>query len=425
MEFAMSSKNQYRIIRVPGARIRQHLGKIYVITDDDAAFEELEAKFNSSSQGQFVYRFSPEEVNGPVDFVDDELAAAAEKFGAQFVTIIPDPEAGDPAFLMYDFDLGHLGVEAILFACEADKRIRESLCRYADKNPELLCDEIKAQPIARGGGVMMDHRPKGLSAISFTGRERDQTRQEKEQQLEIAKSSFVEDVMEVRTTGNPEAAKRTDIVLKSLPDSTKVRVIKEFLGHMSEAEIQQLFKRHIDNAQLAKDSKVKIIVRKRRSDRKDAKRFEDLSHTLGEYRICYQYGDEPEDHPFAFKMRDEYAIYLCCLLMRHEHGDENIDFPSLEEMFIGAYRFLYGDTYETARGRFGTLLNSVDEHGHPIQGYLKDRLRNIRAGIDSGLFHKEDPHIFYFENKSHLHLLKENIILPQGIVETVARLGHR
>ena len=421
----MSSKNQINIIRVPGARIRQHLGKIYVITDDDAAFEEVEKEFTSSSQMMFAYRFSPEEVHDPACFADDELAAAAEEFGAQLVTIIPDPEAGDPAFLMYHFDLGHLGVETILFACEADKRIRESLCRFADKNPELLRDEITVQPIARGGGVMMDRRPKGLSAIGFTGRERDQTRQEKEQQLEIAKSSFVKDIMEVRTTGNPEAAKRTDLVLNSIPNSTKVRVIKEFLGHMSEAEIQQLFKRHIDDAQLARDSKVKIIVRKRRSDRKDAKQYEDLSHLLREYRICYQYGDEQEDHPFAFKMRDEYAIYLCCLLMRHEYGDKDIDFSSLEEMFIGAYRFLYGDTYETARGRFGTLLNSVDEHRHSIQGYLKDRLRNIRAGIDSGLSHREDPHIFYFENKSHLHLLKENIILPPGIMETVTRLGHR
>lgn len=418
-------REQYQMIRVPGASIHQHLGKIYVVTDDDAAFDELDEKFTPSSQRMFVYEFSPEEVPNPDFFADDELAAAATQFGAQFVTIIPDPEAGDPVFLMYDFDLGDLCVEAMIFACEADKRIRESLCRFADKNGKLVYDKVKDYPVARGGGMMMANPPTGRGAISFTGRGIESSKQEKKERLEIAKSTFVEDVMSERTTGDPEAAKRIDTVLKSLSNSSKVLIMKEYLGNLSEEQIQQLFKSHINNALLAKESKVKIIVRKRHSDLNDPDRFEDLTPTQGEYRICYKYGDEPDDHLFDFKMRDGHAIFLCCLMMRYEYGDKNIDFEDLEDMFIGAFRYLYGDTYETVKGRFHALLDTFDENGRRIQGYLKDRFRLVRNGIDSALLRKEDPHIFYPENHSHLHLLKENIILPPGLMETVARLGRR
>lgn len=420
----MNSKNNIHSILVPGARIRQHIGKLYVITDDIDAYRLLKEQFDSSEQRMALYPFSPVLVQKISDCGDPALFNLISESTGTFFCLIPSPIEGEPLFLTQTVTSGVLAIEAINFAYEVDQRTRAAFKEFAEQRPDLLIDGKSNLLIGAAVGGIIGVVPSIIGSITFTGREKRLSKKEKEEMLESARASFVEDVKAERNNQNPMASKSIDLVINSLPDSTKLLIIRKYLDTLSEEELQQLYDESVDMHKLAKKSQVKIIVRERMADRDNPAHYEDITGTKGDYRICYKYGEEEKDHLFDFTTRAECAVYLCCLMARYEFGDRNLDFADMEEMFIGAFRFIYGESYQTAKATYDMLLDEVDSNGGLMtQGRLKDYISGIRKTIDHELLHKENPCIFYFKKNGHLNMLPQNIILPAGINDAIHQLG--
>lgn len=426
----MQAQLNTRLVRVPGAQIRQHIGALYIMTGDDEAFELTIQSFASSSQKMFLFPFKPIQVKDSFAFQDDALRKTFKDIPFCFATLIPNPVAGEPVFLVQPSVDGFLAIEAMNFVCEADKQTRSALSEFATRRPDIFLDELNEYLVTTLGGtglgaILTSGFP-SIANISFTGREKRLTKEEKEEQARLARDSFVENVRQERITGDTKISKTVDIAINSLPNSTKLLIIRKYIDTLSEEELQKLYEDNVNLKKIAESSKVKIVVRKRFDGKGIDGKYEDLTITRGDYRICYQYGDEKEDHLFDFYTRPECAVYLCCLISRFKYGDKNVVFDDLKEMFIGAYRFLYGETYEQARTEYDLLPDLIDPKSGSLlhQGCLKNHISNIRKVIDAELLYKENPSIFYFKKNSHLEILKENIKLPKGILKTVLELGR-
>ena len=418
----MVSQNQCFSLRIPSAKIRTHIGKLYVLTEDSAAFNLLKEQFDASGQKMALIPFKPILVNSVSDCEDPVLYEQIARYKNTFASLIPDPTEGEPVFLVQEVTSGILAIEAINFAYVVDQRIRAAFLVFAERRPDLFLNEIDS--LLKG---LLEKTPPrtGAGAISFTGREKRLSKKEKEERLESARAAFVDNVLEEREQKSTEVSRSIDMVINNLPDSTKLLIIRKYIDSLSDEELQRLYDESVDLHKLAEKSQVKIIVRARMADRDNPSAYEDLTGTKGDYRICYKYGEEEKDHILDFTTRAECAVYLCCLMARYEYGDKNLDFADMEEMFIGAFRFIYGDSYKTAKETYDMLLDEVDADGGLLsQGRLKDYISGIRKTIDSELLHKENPSIFYFKKNGHLNMLPRNIILPAGITDAVNRLGR-
>lgn len=421
----MDSEITIQSIRVPGARLRQHLGRLYVRTNDEAAFNLAKDLFEASKQIMALYPFSPVLVKGFSDCNDAVLYRMIASHGCALFSLIPNPIEGEPVFLAQNVTSGNLSIEAVGFAYEVDHRSRIALLDLFSKRPDLFQSEIE-----RFSNIHLSEAGISLGintgSISFTGREKRLSKKEKDILLESARASFIDNVKKEREHSSPELSKEIDMVINSLPNSTKLLIIRKYLDTLSEEELQQLYDESVDMHKLAEKSQVKIIVRERVADRDNPSTYEDITGTKGDYRICYKFREEEKDHILDFTTRAECAVYLCCLMARYEFGDKNLDFSEMQEMFIGAFRFIYGESYRTAKETYDMLLDEVDPNGGLLsQGRLKDYISGIRKTIDKELLHKENPCIFYFKKNGHLNVLPSNIILPAGIMDTITKLGRR
>ncbi|MBO4568643.1 MAG: hypothetical protein J5674_01460 [Candidatus Methanomethylophilaceae archaeon] len=185
---------------------------------------------------------------------------------------------------------------------------------------------------------------------------------------------------------------------------------------LTDVGVREFYDKYIDMDSAARNSKVQIIVRKKTPKEK-------VSGTNGRYYIGYVYDGEPMVD-FHFPYRTDAALFLCCLIKRKgKDGDKDFDFAAMEDLFIGAFKYLYGDVHPAATSAFGQLFDTVGESKIIAQGNLKDHLNNIRKEIDAHLLRKENTAVFHVRKGDHLHILKERITLPDNIEEAVLRLA--
>lgn len=396
------------LLYVPGANIHRHLGMLYVITSDRRAFEKLQKLFREASQDLVLHPFTPIHVTAPSDFDDPALASSLTGEQVTFVSLVFSPAEGIPLFLTQRSSGDDLIIEAAEFTFEVDRRTREALADIVDG---LLGSENV--PKSPGG------------EISFRGRRPQRIgKEEKQLRLKEAREAFVESVKLERAKKDPKASQTIDLVINNLTESSKLLLIRKYIDTLSEEEIQNLYEESVDMKALAERSRVKIIVRKRHDDPKDLDHYEDIVGTLGEYRICYYFGDDKSEHLLDFQSKADNAVYLSCLLVRSKQGDEDVNFEDLEELFIGSFRLIYGDSYYNARNNFLLLLDDYDEISQRVrQGRLKNCISGIRSTIDGELLHKENPSIFYYKKNRQLGVLKRNIIIPDGLYDIVKNLG--
>ena len=411
----MNHNNSISKIRVPRAKYRQHLGKLYIITDDSIAFDMIKTGFQVFPQELSLFPLTPVQIINYSDINDNALEKSLKEDEATLCSMLFDPVAGEPLFLVQRFTSGNFILEAIDFASEVDKEIRSVFTSFAEGHIGELAQFCKSTHWGT-----LDFECIKLSS-DFRGRK-------KKAQLDAEyaqdKANFTQNIQAYRRSSDSNADAAIINVIKRLPESSKLLIIKSYISTLSDDEVMTFYEKYIDMDAVAKKSRIQIIVRERLSDYEhsdDSTLYEDIKDgsTKGIYRILYKFGDDDE-RGFDFTTRAETTVFLCCLMSKYEFGDADVDFSQMKEKFIGAFRFLYGVNYQTAAEVYKTLLD--DEFG---QGRLKDYISNIRKAIDKELLDKENPAIFYYKRNGHLGLLKERITLPKGISEEVTRLSHQ
>lgn len=407
--------NSIRKIRVPHALFQQHLGKLYVVTNDPIAFEMIETGFIVFPQELSLFPLTPTRLSCISDINDKELEKKLKEDEVSLIALLVDPTAGEPLFLVKNFTSDNITLEAIDFASEFDRESQSIFASFADNHfgdLAFFCQATHEEAI---------DVECFKTTSDFRGRK---TKAQMDEEYAKDRVNFTHNIQAQRSSNDPDAEAAITNVIKRLPESSKLLIIKSYINTLSEEEVVAFYEKYIDMNAAAQKSKTQIIVRERFSDTEHSDNpalYEDIKDgsTKGIYRILYKYGDE-EERGFDFTTRAETTVFLCCLMSKYEFGDANVDFSQIKERFIGAFRFLYGVNYQTAADVYKTLLD--DEFG---QGRLKDYISNIRKAIDKELLDKENPAIFYYKRNGHLGLLKERITLPDGISEEVTRLSHQ
>ena len=398
-------------IIVPGASLKQHFGKVYLLGNGFAYREQIKALFDNATQSFSLFRISTVDVASGWEFNDPILWSALSGKHIDFVSLILNPANGAPEFLTGRVLQGFIPVEAASFMYQVNEASIAALQRLLpdfvrEKGNQYVLD------ILANSDIISEKSTAGKSStLSFQGRK---TKKEKEEQLERDRTDFIVNAKKARASDD-EASEAVDNVLKNLSDESKLRLLRHLVDSMSEEELQDFYDSYVDMSALAAHSETVIYVRKRNTGTLGSS-IEDPKGNLGEYRICYTYQNQ-EEQTLKFITKAENAIYLCCLLARKD-GIDNLDFSKAEDQFIGAYRFLYGFSYLEALKVYKGMLDN--ETG---QGYLKDYISNIRLVLTQEFKGKENPSIFFFKKNGHLYIDKDRIHLPEGIRDEIKRLA--
>lgn len=436
----MNKETELRVIRVPFAKFHLHFGKLYVITDDEDAFEGAVDEIGQCFFGFANTPITPVRITSLQALHDNKLEIALmRQRGVTLAMMLIDPAAGSPMFAIQDSVSKELAAEMKDFVSRVDQHTRSCLTVFADNHPDdfvqllyavdkydYLLDELDSleseteeHHVSCGitGDRSRRHGGRRRARVKIPASKTENAEEDADRKQ--AKERFTQKVMESRSSNDSKTKDSITKIINSLPDSTKAIIIWSFMTSLTDEEVIEFYEKYIDMDAAARNSKTQIIVRERHSDKNHPELYEDLKDgsTKGIYRICYVF-DHDAEHLFDFATRAETVVFLCCLMSKYELGDASVDFSRMKDRFIGAYRFVYGVKYEVAEAAYDTLLDNQDG-----QGRLKDYISNIRKAIDKELFYKEVPAVFYYKRNGHLGILKERITLPDCIFDEVARLA--
>ncbi|MBO4568642.1 MAG: hypothetical protein J5674_01455 [Candidatus Methanomethylophilaceae archaeon] len=144
-------------VRVSGALFLKHVGRVYVITDDDADFKRAVEEFRKTSQVFLLCPFTLIQVKDDSDVEDPALARAIRENGASLAGILMAPLSGEPAFLMQRRGDGDLPKEAMDFVFglssstrEAIEHIYDSLNQEEPKAIDRILDTVMDLPVIGG-----------------------------------------------------------------------------------------------------------------------------------------------------------------------------------------------------------------------------------------------------------------------------------
>ena len=123
----MIADNIMRLLRVFGAKIQAHLGKLYVISSDNASYAEMcVTSFSPASQEDRAIALEPRLIDNLSEIQDEVLEKVIEETGANLISAVLDAEQGAPTFLMMRTPEEVLFDEADLFAFKVDKYNRDA-----------------------------------------------------------------------------------------------------------------------------------------------------------------------------------------------------------------------------------------------------------------------------------------------------------
>ena len=120
-------KTEIRTIRVYTDKFKSHFGKLYLVSADDAAYEEFSGNFHGQDGSEYIVPLTPVQIKSYADLDDDLLADAAEKSHARLIGAVLDPEQGAPSFCMLSTPEELVFVEAEYFSLRIDKINRNAV----------------------------------------------------------------------------------------------------------------------------------------------------------------------------------------------------------------------------------------------------------------------------------------------------------
>lgn len=416
----MIIENVMRVIRVYGAKLKEHVGKLFIVSSDEAAFDEICKNITSEiSQQERLFPLTPVLVKNLSELEDDSLTNAIEAFGANIVGLVLDPEEGAPSFMMERVPEDSITVEADLFAHKLDKSNKNAIStmmeNMADNDPESLQRFIE--------NVGLD-----LASLSVTRGGR-KTAAQREEDLKQYSANFLSNMQIVR---NPEGYAEDQV------DEAR-RQVKVVISNISHATLSEFMYEVIltrivpdDNAidvgllnleSAAKRSDVHLLIRPRLKNEK-------IINSDGKYHLTFQKGENAPKH-IRFPGKVETAIFYTILMVRKKTGADMIEILDLKKEFIGIYRALYVATYEEAELAFESIKDYYVEDGETkikLQGRYRNYIPNIRAAINEALSGSDNPAIYHYayhyEKGGRFYVQGDHIFLDEDFLKESKRLQN-
>lgn len=423
----MITDNIIRFFRVYGAKIQEHLGKLYVISSDKASFDEMcTNSFSPASQEDRNIPIKPCLIENLSEIKDEPLRNVIEESGANLACAALDSEQGAPSFLLMHASEDALFDEADLFAFKEDKFNRDAL---SDMMQNMAVNDPKRCRAFMS--TVQLHTP-GLG-ITRGGRK---TAVQKKEDLERYKGNFVNNMKIVRSPDKysvdevNRANYEVRVVLSSVPQASLVELMRIiFTTHkIPKSDVINDCFLNLDSA--AEKSDIQLDISCYKNGKKKA------INSDGMYRLTFKKGEnDPNPKFIRFPGKVETAIFYTVLVARKTTDARKIEILDLEKEFIGIYRALYRVGYDEAQLAFDSIKDYEfkDADGKLIkryQGRYRNYIPNIRAAIDAALGGIVDnPAVFYYDysyRKGGTFYVKEKrITLAQDFSNEIVKYQNK
>ena len=410
------------LIRVFGAKMCEHFGKVYVISSNKAVFDEMSGKyFDEASQKERLVSLVPVLVGNLADLHDEPLARAVEEAGANLVCAVLSAQIEEPSFIMMRVAEADLADESANLAFKADMHIRNAV---TDMMRDIACNYSEKAVRAH---VAACYNPDAVPDVPMGAH---RTAKDKSAIIEKYKARYMDNLHIVYNAKDYDAEEvarafqEIDSVHASLSKGSLVKFVTEMV-HKSES-LGALVAATLNLTSAARNSKMKLMIRRYKAG-------EQIRHSKGKYRLVTFTPGENETEPdyFEIKGKVETAIYYTLLVHKKLTGEDMIDICALMGEFIGVYRALYLVGYDKACVEFFNIMDATDENGNHYQGRYRNFIPNIRKSVDAMVKGKvDDPAIYYYDfhydskgNSMGKFLVDaDHIIIEQGFLDEVRRL---
>lgn len=373
-------------ICIPGAFGFNALAKTYIISNNRDLSEHI--------RQEIIERFNPGRYTAPFSFelvenagmIPNQAVADAVK-QKDYLAIVQVPDTEDPIFIACqncgELFQNFLSVVNLILAAENEFKtsFQDIVLDYAQALPSKAKDILhivvgNVYPTAAISGLTAMPSPT-KRPISFGCNTGTKTRNQKiaAEMLEEARKDFVDNVLKYQS-GDANALSKIELVIKSMSDSEKNKILSDYIKAMAEDGVNTFHKKYIDTGSILESSKVSVWVR----------RCNTCSGNDGYFRIYYKYGDDDLGQ-FGFKHKESCVIFLMHLLYNRQNGDirKNLVLDSNnQESFVHIFMNVYDITKEDAIGRYLNLQDDYDEVSNKLvaQGRLKDFISDCNKSVD-------------------------------------------
>lgn len=408
-----------RLVRVYGAKLMKHIGKLYVISSDKVSYEEMCRKyFTPASQEDRVIPIEPCYIKTPSEIADAPLANVVEETGANLIGEVLDSEQGAPTFLIMRASKSNLSEEADVFAFKIDNYNRNALGEMMENmainDPEVFQSfmkkanrEVAALKVARGGR---------------------KTAAQKAQELETCNENFVKNMQIIRFQEDYSedevilAKSQVKMVLSNMSHATLSEFMYTVVSTGLIPDDNTIEERFLNLDVAAKKSDVHLLIRPRTKEEK-------MVNSDGKYHLTFSKGENAPKH-IRFPGKVETAIFYTVMVARKSTGADSIEILNLEKEFIGIYRALYVTSYEEAKTAFDGIRDcEIVENGvtkMKIQGRYRNYIPNIRTAVNEALSGSDNPAIYHYayhyEKGGRFHVATDHITLDDGFIKEMKRL---
>lgn len=383
-----------QLCRVPKAQRKSHIGKIYVITDDNKVETEVKAYIGRPSSNMFYLPYSVVCVSDLFQINDKALSNAAKSMDANVFTQVPTLDQDCPVFIFNKAANATLGIDVINLINEAEKHFNESsraaIINFANNNPDacndwLLSDIEDENLVHRHTAISYFSSLKGIISSSPTVTKR---QLEMMNEFNEARKNFVKNVQALKNgelEDSKEAEKLVDWVLKDLTAKQKDKIVKLYLKELDNEGVEGFYSNLIDKEAIPHRSKIRLFIEK----------SPDCINNDGYYRLSYQFADS-ERKPLHFKHKSACIIYLMLLIYRKKEDNLNSFFTfekdNIEDknLFVKLMTSVYDKNDKEAGLDYCNLF--TDEYG--AQGRLKDYIKSCQDLFDEEVMDYESPYPF-------------------------------
>ena len=383
----MKADNVMRVVRVCGAGLKEHIGKLFVVSSNEAVFDETcQSIASQGSRQDRVISLTPVQIKALSELGDDVLARAIEASGANLAGLVLDAEEGVPSFLMMKVPEAAVAVEADLFAYKLDKLNKEALSammeNVADNDPAALRSfiertglDLAGLPASRGGRRSAAQRA---------------------QDIELYRENFLSNLLVIRGAEHhsedelKQARHQLKVVLSNLSPATLSEFMYDVLltGMIPEDHIIE--ERFLNLEAAAKKSPVHLYI-------DPAATGETVKNSDGKYRLSFSVGENAPVRPLTFPGKVETAIFYTVVLFRKHNDQKLIEILSLEKEFCGVYRALYRTGYAKAKEEYDGIMDLREDGQLISQGRYRNYIPNIRNAVNSALSGIENPAIYHYD----------------------------
>lgn len=404
----MNTDSIVRSVRILGADMEKHLGKVYFISDNAALFEEMKQKiFDAKHQTDYIRPLSPVLVRDLDGLGDPVLAEVVEESGATLVGAYPDTGVGATVFLLEKVAEKDVLAEADDFAFLIAKEERDALStmlqNLAVNDPVTCRDFLKKVAQEPVGAVRGHNAPK------------------RDPRFEEYKGHYVDNMKIMRDPGSSAAerarAQKEIVAVNNGMSHSSLSYLQTIIAIEGRAPTDEEYRRFLYPEESSFDVHV-VPFRKTVSKRGEDER----------YRVTIRGGENAIN--LRFPLSASNALYTALLFDARYIGSERIELSRIEKLFIGVYRTLYPCDYSEAKDLYDKMFQrEVPSKEDPTkmewrQGRAKDFIRAIVLTVDNTIIGLDNPQPYLYSDGGRLHISKEKIHFPDGFREEVIRMQN-